>query len=55
MFEELKDLEIDNYINYIVTPITPYLICDHFISDEINLALRLLSIFISFGLVIKLT
>ena len=36
MFEELKDLEIDNYINYIVSPITPYLICDHFISDEIN-------------------
>ena len=36
MFEELIDLEIDNYINYIVTPITPYLICDHFISDEIN-------------------
>ncbi len=36
MFEELIDLEIDNYINYIVTPITPYIICDHFISDEIN-------------------
>jgi hypothetical protein len=36
IFEEiLNDKNID-YINHIVTPIAPYLICNHFISEEIH-------------------
>jgi hypothetical protein len=31
---QLDDKE--NYVKYIVTPITPYLICDHFYSTEIH-------------------
>ena len=30
------DLENINPIEYLVTPVTPYFICDHFISNEIH-------------------
>ena len=35
---QLDDKE--NYVKYIVTPITPYLICDHFYSTEIHKGYR---------------
>ena len=43
LFENSRFIEIikndnilDNYLKYIVSPITPYLICDHYFSTEIN-------------------
>ena len=31
----LHNNNLNNYLKYIVTPITPYLICDHHFSTEI--------------------
>ena len=30
-----KDNNLNNYLKYIVSPITPYLICDHHFSTEL--------------------
>ena len=31
-----NDNNLNNYLKYIVTPITPYLICDHHFSTELH-------------------
>ena len=33
--DELLKCNYKNYLKYIITPITPYLICDHYFSTEI--------------------
>lgn len=35
-FEEMLSNEITDYVEHIVTPLTPYFLCDHFISTELN-------------------
>lgn len=34
---DLMDVNQSDLIKFLVTPITPYLICNHFISDEVNI------------------
>ena len=35
-FEEMLSNEITDYVEHIVTPLTPYFLCDRFISTELN-------------------
>ena len=36
LFKNIISLKDQNYIKHIVTPITPYLLCNHFVSTEIH-------------------
>lgn len=35
IFHKIIEANIDDYVNHIITPATPYLICDHYISTEL--------------------
>ena len=36
LFKNIISLKDQNYIKHIVTPITPYLLCNHFVSTELH-------------------
>ena len=36
IFDKIIASNDNNYLNFFMTPITPYFLCDHYISTEVN-------------------